>query len=236
MLIAGRAFGVPFVIRTTPTLEESIRSQMPPSWTETEADPLAPVFEVAASEEVRLTLSSLELYVAEHARRLIFLHAGAVAVEGLGVVLPGRSMTGKSSLVAALVRAGAEYYSDEYAILNDSGFLVPYPRDVQLRSLTEVARVTRVSPSDLGRIGSTPVPIAIVAHLQYGGEWDVRELSPARCVLAMMDNAVAAQTRTPDVLQRCASVAETARGITGSRGDAHAAASNLLALIRAPRP
>ena len=33
--------------------------------------------------------------------------------------LPGSSFTGKTTLVAALVRAGATYYSDEYAVLDE---------------------------------------------------------------------------------------------------------------------
>src|SRR4051794_17421483 len=43
-------------------------------------------------------LSHLELWVAEHAERYVFVHAGCVAVGGRAIVLPGRSMSGKSSL------------------------------------------------------------------------------------------------------------------------------------------
>src|SRR5258706_3289708 len=62
--------------------------------------------------------SDLQLYLAERARRRIFVHAGVVGWQGRAVLIPGHSMSGKSTLVAALVRAGASYYSDEYAVLD----------------------------------------------------------------------------------------------------------------------
>jgi hypothetical protein len=42
------------------------------------------------------------------------------------MVLPGKSFAGKTTLVAALVRAGAEYWSDEYAVLDANGDVHPY--------------------------------------------------------------------------------------------------------------
>src|SRR5689334_7192989 len=59
--------------------------------------------------------SALHLYVAEKARRRLFLYAGVVSWNDRAIVLPGRTMSGKTTLVAALVRAGARYYSAEYA-------------------------------------------------------------------------------------------------------------------------
>ena len=65
--------------------------------------------------------SSLHLNVALAAPRRIFVHAGVVAWKGRALLLPGSSGSGKSSLVAELVRAGATYYSDEYAVLDERG-------------------------------------------------------------------------------------------------------------------
>src|SRR5262249_15179119 len=50
--------------------------------------------------------SDLRLYIAEHARRRVFVHAGVVGWNGGAIVIPGSSLSGKSTLVAALVRAG----------------------------------------------------------------------------------------------------------------------------------
>lgn len=56
------------------------------------------------------------------------LHAGAVATEGRTAVLPASMESGKSTLVAALVREGFEYLSDELAPLavEDEIRLWPY--------------------------------------------------------------------------------------------------------------
>src|SRR5579864_2048966 len=63
----------------------------------------------------------LRMFVAEFARRRVFIHAGAVGWQGRAILLPGQSFTGKTSLVAALVRAGAGYYSDEFAVVDLQG-------------------------------------------------------------------------------------------------------------------
>src|SRR5579875_585476 len=64
-----------------------------------------PDYLIAADPELAAAthrlLSDLELWVAEHARRLVFVHAGCVAVGDRAVLVPGRSMSGKTSLVAA---------------------------------------------------------------------------------------------------------------------------------------
>ena len=78
--------------------------------------------------------SHLQLYVAEWARRRIFVHAGVVGWRGRAILVPGRSFSGKTALIAAFVRAGATYYSDEYAVLDAKGRVHPYPRRLSIRS------------------------------------------------------------------------------------------------------
>src|SRR5262245_28191234 len=67
-----------------------------------------------AAEVVATFERQLNLWIAENARDRVFVHAGAVGWKGRALLLPGRTFAGKSTLVAALVRAGATYYSDEY--------------------------------------------------------------------------------------------------------------------------
>ncbi len=82
---------------------------------------------------VNALLADLELWVAEHARRHVFVHAGCAVLAGRAILVPGRTLAGKSSLTAALVRAGATYWSDEYAVLRPDGRVVPYAREAALR-------------------------------------------------------------------------------------------------------
>lgn len=65
---------------------------------------------------------------------LTAVHAGAVRIGGYAVLLPGSTNTGKSALVAELLRLGAEYLSDEYALIDAKGQVHSYPRPRLLRN------------------------------------------------------------------------------------------------------
>ena len=78
--------------------------------------------------------SDLQLLVAEEARSRFFVHSGAVGWKGKAILIPGRRLSGKTTLVAELVRAGATYYSDEYAVLDANGFVHAYEKPLSIRS------------------------------------------------------------------------------------------------------
>ncbi|MHB1131351.1 MAG: hypothetical protein ACYC4L_03080 [Chloroflexota bacterium] len=64
----------------------------------------------------------------------IFVHAGAVAGRAGGVIVPGASGIGKSTLVAALSLSGFAYYSDELAVLaGDAPNLRPFLKAICLK-------------------------------------------------------------------------------------------------------
>ena len=65
--------------------------------------------------------------MAAETRERVFVHAGVVGWKGHAIVIPGRSRSGKTTLVAELVKAGAEYYSDEFAVLDAEGRVHPFP-------------------------------------------------------------------------------------------------------------
>ena len=60
--------------------------------------------------------SDMDFYIAQRAPRKLFVHAGVVAWKGHAIVIPGRSHSGKTTLVKAFLQAGATYYSDEFAV------------------------------------------------------------------------------------------------------------------------
>ena len=66
-------------------------------------------------------------------RIFVFLHAGVIGWRDRAFVFPGPSFAGKSTLIAELVRAGATYYSDEYAVVDEDGRVHPYARALQMR-------------------------------------------------------------------------------------------------------
>jgi hypothetical protein len=172
-------------------------------------------------EDVLQALASdLQLYVAENAPRRVFIHAGVGGWENQAILIPGRSFSGKSTLVAELVRAGAVYYSDEYAVVDDRGRVHPYPRPLTLR---QDGKQTRRSIADLGGlVGSKPLPVRLVLATEYraGAHWRPRQLSPGRGVLELLAHAVPVRRRPQPVLETLQVVAEQARILKGPRGEA----------------
>ena len=174
--------------------------------------------------------SDLHLYVAKSARRRVFVHAGVVGWQGRAIVLPGRSFAGKSTLVAALVRAGATYYSDEFAVFDEQGRVHPYARPLSLRQ-ADLARPRRLRPEELGgRAGRQPLPVGLVAVCGYreGAKWRPRRLTEGQAALALLENTVPARTRPQAVLSTLHQVVPQARLLKGSRGEAEDVAQALL--------
>jgi len=209
----------------------AVREQ-PGGWAAAVEDELLAVTEDVV-EATEAMLSDLELWVAEFARKWVFVHAGCVAVGGQAIVLPGRSMTGKSSLTAALVRAGAEYYSDEYAVLDSRGLVRPYARLPALRpDLGAPAR--RVHVEELGgKVGRGPANVALIAVLRFepGANWQPESLTRGPALLRLLDNTVAARSRPRAVLTALEGATLNTRALAGTRGDADDAAARLLAML-----
>ena len=185
---------------------------------------------VRLDEILALLESALHFQVAVAARPRLFVHAGVVGWNGGAIVLPGRTHAGKSSLVAALVRAGATYYSDEYAVLGEDGLVYPFARALGMRD--ETGRTRRVDPLTIGDVGAVPLPVTRVIATRHvaGGDWRVAPMSPGETVLALLDNTLAARSRPADALRILAAVARRASGFRGHRGDATAAVEQILTI------
>jgi hypothetical protein len=178
--------------------------------------------------------SQLQLYVAETARDRIFVHAGVVGWHGRAIVLPGHTFSGKTTLVAALIRAGATYYSDEYAVLDLRGWVHPYARPLSIREEGRFQGV-KCLPERLGaHTGSRPLPVGLVALSQYrpGARWRPRPLSPGQAMLALMANTVPARTRPAAALEALQRVVAHATTVRGVRGEAEKAADALLRILK----
>jgi hypothetical protein len=174
--------------------------------------------------------SDIQIYVGILAHRRIFVHAGVVEWKGQAIVIPGKSMSGKSTLTAELVRAGATYYSDEYAVLDERGRVHPYPRQLGLR-LPGTDEQTKVRAEELGgRVGSKPLPVGMVVVSQYheGARWRPRKLSAGQGALEVLANTVPARTRPEQSLSSIQQAVTSARIFKGRRGDAKETAELIL--------
>lgn len=173
--------------------------------------------------------AQIRAYIALHAPNRIFVHAGVVAHGGHAMVIPGLSFSGKTTLVAALIRAGATYYSDEYAPLDEHGRVHPYPKPLSLRDHRQVQHDHDIE--SLGGVaGEEPLPIRLVVATTYspGAQWAPRQLSPGEGVLALLSHTVAAQTRAEQVMRYLTQSVPGATLIESPRGEAAELAPLLL--------
>ena len=177
--------------------------------------------------------SALRLHVAERARSRIFVHAGVVGWKDRAIVIPGRSFSGKSRLVDALVRAGATYYSDEYAVLDGRGRVHPFPAPLKLRPEAGDGPGRVIEPTDPGSRFRRPLSVAVVAVTRYeaSARWRPRRISAGQGVLALLDNTVPARRRPRQSLQALEAAVRAATVIRSARGEAQATADHLLDLI-----
>src|SRR5205085_11744707 len=90
--------------------------------------------------------ADLHLYIATASPNLTFLHAGVVGWKGRAIVVPGSSFTGKTTLVREMLHLGATYYSDEFAVVDRSGLVHPFPRPLGIRQ--RGAHVQTKHPAD----------------------------------------------------------------------------------------
>jgi hypothetical protein len=176
--------------------------------------------------------SDIDFYVAESARNKVFVHAGVVAWKGKAIVIPGRSHSGKTTLVKALLHAGATYFSDEFAVLDGRGRVHPFPRRLSIRGDSE--DTTRLSAESLGsRTGAGPLPIGLLALTRYqtGARWKPRVVSAGKGTLGLLANTLAARTQPRRALSTLTRAVRTAPVLAGTRGEAEEAASSILRLL-----
>ena len=179
--------------------------------------------------------TAIKIDLAEFAPGRVFLHAGAVVWNGKGIVIPGSTMSGKTTLVRAFLREGAVYYSDEYAVLDPQGYLHPYPQPLGLRASGGTAQRDRTAESLGARIGTEKAPIHYVVATTYQGPalWKPSVLSQGRTVLALLERAVAAHREPERVLATLERTVRHATGWEGDRGDATETARAIIRRIEA---
>ena len=234
---------------------DRIMRLLPPGWRAASGKPQQGRFAVSSGPDdtVQVTLDGSSLadradldvglglldaqvraFVALHAPEHIFVHAGVVGVDDRAVLLPGYSFAGKTTLVAELVRAGATYYSDEYAVLDAEGLVHPYAKPLSVRMGS--SRGTEEQPVESlgGRVGERPLTAGLIAVTSYrpGATWSPRRLSPGEGALALLSHTIPARSRPEQALSAVRCAVGDAVVLQGERGDARETAAELLATLR----
>jgi hypothetical protein len=166
--------------------------------------------------------SQMRLTVAEFAIDRVFVHAGVVGWKGSAIIIPGPSFSGKTSLVAALVRHGAEYYSDEYAVFDKDGMVEPFPKKLSIRG--EIDKYVQVDHSieELGgKEGMKSIKPALVLFAKYkpGAKWNPEILSTARGITELIKDTVAIRRDPAFCLSVLRRASENVRFFRSKRGE-----------------
>ncbi|HEY4049215.1 MAG TPA: hypothetical protein VGM27_20330 [Acidobacteriaceae bacterium] len=165
--------------------------------------------------------ADVTLQVAESTRRRVFVHAGVVSWGGRAILIPGRTFSGKTTLVAELVRAGAVYYSDEFAVIDHNGLVHPYARPLQLRE-DGGFRQTKRPVEELGGVaGHAPLlpGLVLLSRYEAGARWHPRHISAGQALLGLLDNTVSARRGPAAALRVLKQVVTQSFAVKGSRGE-----------------
>ncbi|HVE55949.1 MAG TPA: hypothetical protein VNB22_03920 [Pyrinomonadaceae bacterium] len=135
----------------------------------------------------------IRLTIAEFAESRVFVHAGVVAWKGKAIILPAKSFQGKTTLVKELTKLGAKYYSDEYAVLDDEGFVHPFPKMLSIRGLGDRYQQTDYPVETFGgSVGVTPIPVGMVLLTEFesGAGWQPQILSDGLGVIELLSHTI----------------------------------------------
>jgi hypothetical protein len=188
---------------------------------------------VAGDADLDLVLAMLEAHVhdciALNAPDHFFIRAGAVLHRGRAIVLPGEGLSGRSTLVEALVRAGATAYSDEYAVFDDQARLHPYTKRSLVASGSMAMDGGESAPQPPDMEAREAGVIAITGY-RPGAEWLPERLSRGESMLALLSYAVAGDERPKETMSGISRVLDADPVvIRGERGEADGVAPLLLA-------
>ncbi len=252
--IVFEAFGVCLAVSTSePALLDRIRGFLPPGWQPCPASAVESRFSLTAEDtgtfsltrdgeplsgggvlELDLALemldSQLRIYLGRKAPDAIFVHAGVVAHHGRAMVMPSPTFGGKTTLVAALVRSGAVYYSDEFAVIDRDGLVHPYAKPLSVRN-GGWKQTDHPIDSFNGVAGDEALPLGmiVVTTFRAGGEWKPKRLSAGAGAMALLANAVPARERSREVMGVISRAARDSVVLESDRGEAEPIAPLLLA-------
>jgi hypothetical protein len=171
--------------------------------------------------------------VARFSRGVTMVHAGVVAIGETAVVLPASSNAGKSTLVRALVRAGATYCSDEVAVITPAGHVVPYVKPISIRGPHATRRLDE--PAHVGAVADPNSrferTLLLVTFYRRGARWAPRRLGHGEAYLALVANSFNAIDRPDDTLSGIAALLGRGEAWGTPRGGAATAARRVADLV-----
>lgn len=260
--LALSTFGVRVGVRVSvPGVLSRILPQLPPRWRKTRRSAVQRLYSLVMGDEckrggtrrlhvlyantARLARGTeldevlealgadLMVHTAQMSPDKTFLHAGVVGWQGRTILIPGRSLTGKSTLVRELLGLGATYYSDEFAVVDSTGLVHPFPGPLGIREQGSYVQA-KCPVEKLGAIvGAEPLPAGVVVITQYqtGARWEPTLLSRGQGALELVANSIAIRNQPLQTLTRLQKLVGRAVFLRGPRGEAREVAASILRLL-----
>ena len=160
------------------------------------------------------------------------VHAGTVVWGGRALLLPGVSHAGKSSLVSELLRRGATYFSDEYALIDSEGRVHPYPRPLLVRN--GCPEQLPMLPGECNApVGNAPAQVSWILAIQYlhACTWTVAPISQSEALLTLLRNTPHFLAESPDMVDIFKRAVSGAICYGGQRSEAADAADQIMQLV-----
>jgi hypothetical protein len=191
---------------------------------------------VASEDELPVIFEFLQNLTDEVVMRslpdLVAVHAGVVGWNGYAALLPGASQCGKTTLVTELLKRGAVYYSDEYALLDAAGRVHAYPRALLLRN-DGGWRQPMLPSAWNAATADSPAPARLILAVERvcGDEWKVRRIPQSEALLLLLRNTPREMADSPEILDCLRPAVSSAMCYTGVRGEAAEAADRVIELL-----
>lgn len=166
--------------------------------------------------------SRIRITVAEFAVKHVFIHAGVVSWRGNIIIIPGKSFSGKTTLTAALIKRGALYYSDEYAVLDEEGYVHPFPKPLSVRGEIDDYTQVEYTPEGLGgKVAKEKGRVQMVLITKYkpNANWDPKIITKANGMFEIIKNTVPIRINPAFVLNTLKKITEDAVILKLPRGD-----------------
>lgn len=174
-------------------------------------------------------------FLGDQVTQAYLIHAGAVGNDEGGILLPGPSGSGKSSLTLGLVERGYSYFSDDLTAIDPpSGDLHPFPKPFSIKDTSifpklaysadiwyggekksgKEEQVWYLAADDLtstARSGPVPVRYIIFPTYKPKAKPDIRAIEPNEAAQRLLDNSANFHRFGPKGLRLVARLVQNAK-------------------------
>lgn len=179
--------------------------------------------EMLACHDLELSLFMLSALVhdlvAYRATSGIFVRGAAVLYAGRAILIVGPALSGRSTVVGALVRAGAAHWCDQYVVLDGEGLV---------HRFGETSAQLVADRGDVSAQAAVPLGMVVVTEYRPGATWDPQIGTEGDAMLAVLEQAVPTYDRAAQTMSVVRTATAGAIVLQGERGEAAEVAGALI--------